>query len=128
MLSGKLCEFKKAYPMVFWRYFVRRTGSTYSWINRINREFKENPFYYRQQENSLSTETISILFLDIDAVPEPALAQCGSVTLCWWSLLPFCNNFWMVLKLASFWAICSSKMFEAMHLLIDNTLVFTVFP
>lgn len=51
-------------------------------MNRINCEVKENAFYYWQQENSLSTKTISILFLDIDAVPEPALAQYGSVTLC----------------------------------------------
>lgn len=51
-------------------------------MNRINLEVKENPFYYWEQENSLSTETISILFLDIDAVTEPGFAQCDSVTLC----------------------------------------------
>lgn len=51
-------------------------------MTRINLEDKENPFYYWQQENSSSTEMISILFLDIDAVTEPVFAQCDSVTLC----------------------------------------------
>lgn len=84
MLSGKFYEGKKtAYPRVFWRNFVKMAGSTYSWMNRVNLEVKKNPFYYWQQENSLSTETISILFLCIDAVIEPAFAQCDSVTLCW---------------------------------------------
>lgn len=91
MLSGKFYEEKKSLSKGFLEGLVKMAGSTYSWMNRVSLEVKKILFCYWQQEDALSTETISVLFLCIDAVIEPAFAQCDCYTLLK-SLLPFCDN------------------------------------